>query len=260
MYKYNAPKGTLPDQAAMSQAEWEKIVRYFYTLAPDTLKWGSPAVLKNLTQFRYKETSFRDTRPPVTTHVKIDPQTHAVYICDGAAYKVRTFDQQLTYKGVASTHLAASFISLDSFENGTREATILGMGILSPNDVVSGRIQKFVISKELIPTVTEVPSIDSLMRPVFLEYRDIDKDGVKDYLVSEFGNFYGDLAWFKAGKDNFFEKIILRDKPGAMQTRFVDFNKDGNEDLIALMAQGDEGIFLYENKSNGKFEEKTCFG
>ena len=257
MYKYNAPKGTLPDQAAMSQADWEKIVRYFYTLAPDTLKGESPAILKNLTQFSYKETSFRDTRPPVTTQVKIDPQNHSVYICDGAVYKLKIFDHQLTFKGEAPTHLAASSVSLDSFENGTREATILGMGILSPSDVVSGRIQKLAISKELIPTVTEVPGIDSLMRPVFLEHRDIDEDGVKDYLVSEFGNFYGDLAWFKAEKDNNYRKIILRDKPGAMQTRFVDFNNDGKNDVFALMAQADEGIFLYENKSNGKFEEKT---
>ncbi len=87
-------------------------------------------------------------------------------------------------------------------------------------------------------------------------HKDLDGDHLNDYLVAEFGNFYGDLMWLKANPNHTFDKIILRDKPGAMQTMFTDVNQDGKQDIIALMAQGDEGMLLYENK-DGKFEERT---
>lgn len=35
-----------------------------------------------------------------------------------------------------------------------------------------------------------------------------------------------------------------------------DMNGDGLQDVMALMAQGDEGVFYYENQGNGSFGEK----
>jgi hypothetical protein len=246
------------DDGMLSLADWDKIIRYFYTLAPDTLVGENVAIAKNLTQFNYRETSFRDSKPAVTTMVKIDPQKHAVYISDGMEFKLRIFDNNLVYKSEASTHLAVSSISLDTVNGqGIREATLLDMGILSPNDVVSGKMQKLYVDTKLIASTFDLLGIDRLMRPVYLQYDDINKDGVKDYLISEFGNFNGCLSWLKCNKDKTVTRQVIRNMPGAIQTKLVDYNRDGRKDIIVLMTQGDEGIFLYENKSNEIFVAKT---
>jgi hypothetical protein len=49
---------------------------------------------------------------------------------------------------------------------------------------------------------------------------------------------------------------VLRPLPGSVRTVIRDVNHDGLPDIIALMAQGDEGIFMYVNKGNGAFEEQ----
>ena len=51
------------------------------------------------------------------------------------------------------------------------------------------------------------------------------------------------------------DALILRPLPGAVHTEIADFNKDGRPDIIALMAQGDEGMFIYYNQGNNQFKE-----
>jgi hypothetical protein len=48
----------------------------------------------------------------------------------------------------------------------------------------------------------------------------------------------------------------LREQPGAVSAIIRDANNDGLQDIYVLMAQGDEGIFLYENKGDGQFQER----
>src|SRR5690606_15317882 len=45
-------------------------------------------------------------------------------------------------------------------------------------------------------------------------------------------------------------------KPGAITSIIKDANGDGLPDIYVLMAQGDEGVFLYENQGGGQFLEK----
>ena len=44
--------------------------------------------------------------------------------------------------------------------------------------------------------------------------------------------------------------------PGALKIFVRDFNGDKLPDVMALMAQGNEGIFIFYNKGHGDFEEK----
>jgi len=75
-------------------------------------------------------------------------------------------------------------------------------------------------------------------------------------VACEFGNQTGQLAWYENNGNGGYQKKILRDKPGAITAIIKDANNDGLMDIYALMAQGDEGVFLYENQGSGKFQEK----
>ena len=49
---------------------------------------------------------------------------------------------------------------------------------------------------------------------------------------------------------------VLRNRPGASQAIVTDLNGDALPDIVALFAQGDEGVFLFTNRGNGTFAEE----
>ncbi len=75
-------------------------------------------------------------------------------------------------------------------------------------------------------------------------------------VVCGFGNFTGELFWLRNTGDDQYEKRSLRNLPGAIQTIVTDMNGDHRPDILALMAQGDEGVFAYEQQADGSFKEK----
>ncbi|WP_373512505.1 FG-GAP repeat domain-containing protein, partial [Persicitalea sp.] len=85
---------------------------------------------------------------------------------------------------------------------------------------------------------------------------DLNQDGLDDVVACEFGNETGQLAWYKNNGRGGYDKRILREKPGAIKAIIKDANNDGLPDIYVLMAQGDEGLFLYENQGEGTFHEK----
>ena len=48
---------------------------------------------------------------------------------------------------------------------------------------------------------------------------------------------------------------MLLNKPGGINVRIRDFNKDGLPDIALIIAQSQEGIHLFLNKGNGQFEQ-----
>jgi hypothetical protein len=90
-------------------------------------------------------------------------------------------------------------------------------------------------------------------RPVQILAADLNQDGKTDYVTCEFGYLTGALTWME-NKGNRFERHILRGEPGAIKAYVDDVNHDNLPDLWVLFAQGDEGVFIFQNKGNGKFE------
>ena len=152
----------------------------------------------------------------------------------------------------------ASFNSTDSMQVGVgvtdihlnkNEAAVITMGILKPSDARLGRLELIVKGKK------NTILIDSLQRPVQASYADLNGDDKTDIIICEFGFRQGCLAWFENKGRNKYKKHLLKNLPGATRTEVYDFNKDGRPDIAALMAQGDEGVFIYYNEGNGKFRE-----
>jgi hypothetical protein len=93
------------------------------------------------------------------------------------------------------------------------------------------------------------------MRPAHVEFADWNADGMDDYLISHFGNHLGKLSLYLS-KSGDFEELILKKDPGARRTLAVDFDQDGDQDILALMTQAKESVVLFENQGNGKFREE----
>ena len=133
---------------------------------------------------------------------------------------------------------------------------VLLMGKLEPHDAALGTLGLISAWRPgANPTIAW--RIDSLQRPVYASYADLNGDGIADVVVSEFGNLTGSLTWYERLSGGGSRRHVLTPQPGALTTIVGDFDGDGRPDILALTAQGDEGISLFHGQPSGNFSREV---
>src|SRR5205085_8536151 len=128
---------------------------------------------------------------------------------------------------------------------------VLESGILDPNDEPKGRLVQYdVVGNDSLRF--DKVLIDSLFRPVFVRQYDFARNGHPTFVICEFGNNRGRLALYKDDGARYVRQV-LDASPGAIRFEIRDLTGDGAPDIIALFAQGDERIVLFENDGKGNF-------
>ena len=231
-------------QQVMSLADWNKLVNYYITKAPDSLeKAVRKEIQTGLKNFEVTSPSF-SVKDPATTYVGFASGQQLLF-ADGLLERLYSY----TGTGLKDSFKVARGVV--NIKNQDSTMIILAMGVLHPSDEKAGSLQVYNLYTKKSFTL-----LDSLQRPVYAEYGNLNEDTLSDIIICEFGNLTGQLSWFENVGNRKYRKHILRPLPGAVRTQIVDANRDGKPDIMALMAQGDEGIFIYYNKGNGEFEEK----
>lgn len=244
-----------PEQPQIAKEEWEKIVAYYIENAPDTIEVPkkNEKIKIGLKRFNYKEATHAH-RPAMTSMVKILPDKQGIVFSDGKRNKntltFLTKDLQMNYE------LPFRTTPVHFHENGdTLYLTTVGNSVF-PNDLPGGNVQKILKSGSTRKYNRSTGIISQMQRPVQMAYGDLNNDGREDIVACEFGDLTGKLVWYQnQGRDGY-SKRILRRTPGAITSIIKDVNNDGLNDIIVLMAQGDEGIFLYTNQGKDNFSEK----
>jgi hypothetical protein len=85
--------------------------------------------------------------------------------------------------------------------------------------------------------------VGKLAHPAHAEVVDLDKDGIKDIVVADLGNFLptnekkGKVVWFKGlGNNKFADGVTLLDNVGRVaDVQMADFSGDGKNDLIVAV-------------------------
>lgn len=229
-----------------SSEKWKKIVEYYSATAPEKLPERTDTLspihigMKNFSAF-----SFYGRFPnPVTTLVYLDTVTKKIFFGDGNAGEIFVTNSSFTITDSFFTGPGATDI------HPGKVTSVVAIVDIKPSDIPRGKL-------EIVKSTGEpITVIGNLRRPVQAVYTDLNNDGREDIIISEFGFRQGSLSWFEnTGKGNY-DRQMLRALPGAVRTEVYDFNKDGKPDIVALMAQADEGLFIYYNEGNGKFREE----
>lgn len=226
---------------------WNKIVYYYEHMAPDSM--GKAEGKKKITMGLKGFETFIPTihiSNPATTCVGSWPGRKEILFADGVNQRIYA----LSSKGLPVDSFKTE-IGAVNLQFRDENMYVLSMGVMFPSDEKKGKLS-MINSK----SKTSITIIDSLQRPVYAEYANLNNDTLQDIVICEFGNLTGQLAWFENLGNNRYQRHTLRALPGAIHTQVADINGDGKQDIVALMAQGDEGIFIYFNKGNGQFEEK----
>jgi VCBS repeat protein len=233
---------------AIPERDWERIVRYYRDLAPDALPYQSLPAQPQVDPAFFATGPFvpRMQSSAIITLLKADPTHERLFVGEAGSNKLWIFDW--------SRHLRSSLTlgspPTDLIVDGGH-VLLLESGILEPNDQPKGRLVQYELAGADSLRFGRV-LIDSLLRPVFVQQVDFDKDGLSDFLICEYGNNRGRLALYRYDGSKY-ERQVLDPSPGAIRFEIRDMTGDGSPDIVALFAQGDERIVLFENDGRAKF-------
>lgn len=239
--------GVFPKKQVVTDEEWQKIKAYYLQNAPEQLPQPAKKdIAKGLKHFTTEVPSYK-LSPPSVTLARFDSLNKALFIGDANSQSLSVFSSGMEF--LQGAKVGETPVWMEEFQN---EYLVTMMGSFSPTDVGSGYILSLPKGNGKTYKL-----IDSLRRPVHSSYADLNADGLMDIVTCEFSKWTGVLAWWKNKGNGSFEKIILRNRPGALKAYIKDMNADGKQDIIALFGQGDEGIYTYYNEGNGKFREEA---
>ena len=240
-----------PESPVMSAAEWRAVCSYYLEAAPARFMppTDRPKLETNLKQFKVVKSKYHQDAP-ATTLVKIDSNSHQIYVGDSEAKTLSV----LSARGeVKSTLRVESPPVSVLFRPDGLYVTLIGS--INPSDLVQGKLLSLQTSRDG-SMLTNVMLTD-LHRPSDVVVADLNGDGREDLLISQFGNLLGHFGWFENLGDGTYQEHILINRPGAIKAYVYDFNHDGRPDIIVMMAQAREGIYILYNEGNGNFRETT---
>ncbi len=239
--------GLFPPSPLLPVPDWEAVCKYYIASAPEKpLPQAAHAkILMGLKRFEVVIPDYR-FQIPLTTLVKIDPDSKQFYLGDAGTKTLNLLDRRGNMK--FSCPVDSPPVSL-VFKQHHFYATLIGS--VTPSDEPQGEVVEFKQSTNGFQK--NLALAENLMRPVDAVFADLNNDGKEDFVVCSFGNYIGRFSWFESLGDNKYREHTLFELPGAVRACVYDLNKDGLPDIIVMMAQAREGIYIFMNKGNGEF-------
>jgi hypothetical protein len=233
----------LPESPMLSEEEFEAIASFYQRLAPDSLGHNAVSVAETTAIFAAELLSLN--RYPVLSMIAFDSNRNEI-IAGTRFGELIWLNANFQETDSVILRAPVSHLLLEG-EN----TLALTMGIMDPNDEFKGQLISIGNGrfKNLL--------IDSLQRPVYAEMIDLDGNGKDDLVVCSFGNYSGGLLAYAGMPDGKYVKRTISSLPGARRTIIRDVDSDGQPDILALFAQGDEHLALFLNKGNFEFEKRV---
>jgi hypothetical protein len=234
----------IPEKPLVSADDWNEIVNYYIANSSEKLATITSSKYEDLRHFQVKNI---DTYSKGNiTLLKYDEARSQLFVGDRQS-GLFVFDKN--FRQLSSNSLTSPASAINFNQDGSIQLTLMGQ--MDPTSLPTGSLMTGILDKKNAFNFTK-NSLEKLIRPVFVSKADFNQDGQDDWLISNFGHYLGSLAWYeKSGKIH-----PLKALPGALQTFVRDLNGDKLPDIIALMAQGNEGIFSFINQGKGEFVEK----
>jgi hypothetical protein len=233
-----------PGSQLIPDEDWEKIKAYYLEEAPKTLEMPTYIPLATASIFQPEPivATLPGTTLPNMTAVRIDARRQQITAGDQS--------NRVIWKWDASGRLLETKTNQDALT----DITLVGSETLytfigtttQANPEVNGFVSQATSGKKLL---------QGLNRPIGLVAANLDGQAGDELISSEFGFKVGGMSVWKL-ENGVYKKHVLNPQTGATKSIVRDFTGDGKLDILALFAQGDERILLYENQGELKFKEK----
>ena len=230
-----------PDHPTIDSVTWWSLHDYIISLAPNSIPIEKTRKARNkkLTQFSVSKVDPPELTAPILTCMQYDTVRNVFTIGDatGNLYQWPSSNKNMELEKRNS--------AMTAYQQKHDDLYITEVGILNPSEVPRGLITK--ISRSSVDTIAI-----ELHRPVFTEICDLNKDGIDELLICEFGHLTGQLSLLEQKKGSYHRKSLYG-FPGATKVEIADMDGDGKKDIVTLFAQGNEGIFIFYQKESLEF-------
>jgi hypothetical protein len=142
--------------------------------------------------------------------------------------------------------------------DGDIDLLVAQMTMIFPsNDKIGGVV---VLENNGRQEFTNHVLVDKIARVCDVRPGDLDGDGDIDLAVAEFGYDDGEIRWMENKGNWHFDNHILQSLSGTIHTPIVDIDNDGDLDIVALVSQEWEEIYIFENDGKANFKPHMIYG
>ncbi len=204
---------------------------------------------------------------PWITHLKVvdldQDGLKDIVVCDAKRNRISWIRQdsqgQYHEKNIGSEVRGPAHVTpFDLDKDGDLDLLVAKMGMIFPNN---DKIGSVVVLENIGGGQFENRVLaDGIARVTDVEPGDLDGDGDIDLAVGQFGYDDGEIRWMENKGNWQFESHNLLNLSGTIHTPVVDIDGDGDLDIVALVSQEWEEIYVFVNDGKGNFEPRMIYG
>ena len=148
--------------------------------------------------------------------------------------------------------------AVDVDGDGDLDLLIACMGEVFPNNDKIGSV--VILENDGRQNFTKHVIADHIARVTDVRAADFNGDGRLDLAVAQFGYDQGEIRWMENLGSWQFKSHNLLNLSGAINVCVADLTGGGHPDIVAVVSQQWEEIYLFQNDGRGNFTNKILFG
>ncbi|MBW1772610.1 MAG: VCBS repeat-containing protein [Deltaproteobacteria bacterium] len=207
-----------------------------------------------------------DSKPWITHLTVVDLDQDGlkdIVVCDAKRNQISWIQQDPkgTYheKKIGSQVRGPAHVTpCDIDKDGDLDLLVAKMGMIFPNNDRIGAV--VVLENKGGGQFTNRVLVDRIARVTDIQPGDLDGDGDIDLAVGQFGYDDGEMRWMENKGNWKFESHPLLNLSGTIHTPVRDMDGDGDLDIVALVSQEWEEVYVFENDGHGQFKTRLIYG
>ena len=185
-----------------------------------------------------------------------------IVVADAAANRVTWLRQapagRFTERTLADVAGPAHVLAVDLDKDGDLDIVVASLGVLFPNNARIGAV--IVLENDGRQSFAKRVLAEKIARVSDVRAGDLDGDGDLDLAVAQFGYDQGETRWMENLGGWQFESHPLQQLSGPINAEIADVDRDGDLDIVSLVSQHWEEIYVFVNDGRGGFLPKRIFG
>jgi FG-GAP-like repeat len=185
-----------------------------------------------------------------------------ILVADAAANRVSWMRQspagRFTEQTLADIPGPAHVAAIDLDRDQDLDVVVASLGVIFPNNARIGAV--IALENDGQQRFAPHVIVDHVARVADVRAGDLDGDGDLDFAVAGFGYDQGETMWLEQQGPWSFASHLLQELSGPINAEIADVDRDGDLDIVSLVSQQWEEIYVFANDGRGHFTPTRIFG